>query len=201
MHRAQALLIALIPALSTGCAALQRDLGEPLPLDDISKIASGSHYSSVLDQFGPPSKISALPSGMVLEYEYVHLTERQWGLILPGEIGKWIKAVYANVDAYLEVMLFIVDADGLIRATEAEVWEADAGSGFSVSLIFSAGSLVDTYRYEGAAGRIHSWGMANTRGPFETLNLPQNLETGSNGIELTATPKIVGQHTLELESQ
>jgi len=57
---------------------------------------------------------------MVFQYEHITLKERQYGLILPGEIGKWIKAVYASADAAIEVMLFVFDVDGNLRSANCQ---------------------------------------------------------------------------------
>jgi hypothetical protein len=185
--------------LVSGCAVLQQDLGKPLPLDEMDKVEAGSHFAEVLDEFGPPTKMSSLPDGMVFQYEYIRLKERQYGLIFPGEIGKWIKAVFGSADADIEVALFIFDQDGVLRGSDAEAWRADAGAGFSVTLIFSAGSLTDTQNYEQSASRALEWGAALTQPPLNTLNARQDLETGANGVQLTATATRVGQHSLELE--
>jgi hypothetical protein len=189
----------LITVLMSGCAHLEHTLGVPLNLDAVASLDAGSHYAQVLHRFGPPTKMSALQNGMVFQYEFVKLTERQYGLILPGEIGKWIKAVYASADADVEVTQFIFDRQGRFRAADTESWSADAGAGFSVTLIFSAGSFTDTERYEQSASRSLEWGGALTQSLLETLNAKQNLETGANGVQLTTTSNSVGQHALELK--
>jgi len=185
--------------LVAGCAVMEHELGKPLLLDEIDGIEARSHYAEVLDKFGPPTKMSALPDGMVFQYEHITLKERQYGLILPGEIGKWIKAVYASADADIEVMLFVFDADGNLRGADAETWNADAGAGFSVTLIFSAGSLTDTDHYEQSAARSLEWGAALIQGQWTMLNAQHDLETGANGVQLTATVPSVGQHTLAVK--
>lgn len=131
-------------AALSGCAHLEHDIGSPLAVESLSNISEGSHYAGVLDQFGPPPKISALPDGMAFLYERVKLAERQYGLIPPGEIGKWIKAVYASADVDVEVMLLVFDEQGKLRSTDAQTWSADAGAGKSMILIFSAGSFANT---------------------------------------------------------
>ena len=177
---------------------MEHELGKPLLLDEFGSIATRSHYAEVLDIFGPPTKMSTLPGGMVFQYEHITLKERQYGLILPGEIGKWIKAVYATADADIEVMMFVFDGDGNLRSADTETWSADAGAGVSVTLIFSAGSLTDTSHYEQSASRQLEWGAALTQPPLTGLNARQNLEIGANGVQLTATSTKVGQHSLEL---
>ena len=189
---------ALLAALG-GCALLEQDLGAPLDLDALSRVEAGSHYGDVLDQFGPPTKMSALPDGMVFLYERIRLTERQYGLILPGEIGKWIKAVYASADADVDVMLLVFDEQGKLRAAGAQNWASDAGAGMSVTLILSAGSFTDTEQYESSATQSLDWGRALTLPPLRGLNSGQNLETGANGVQLTTNSPGVGQHTLEMK--
>lgn len=190
----------LLAALG-GCAHLEHDIGDPLDLDALSRIDAGSHYGEILDQFGPPTKMSALPDGMIFLYEHIRLTERQYGLILPGEIGKWIKAVYASADADVDVIQLIFDEQGKLRAAGAQNWSSDAGAGMSVTLIFSAGSFTDTEQYETSATQSLDWGRALTFAPLRALNAGQNLETGANGVQLTTNSPGVGQHTLELRTQ
>lgn len=183
-----------------GCAHLEHDLGEPLALDTFNDFAKGSHYSKVLGLLGPPTKMTALPDGMAFLYEHVKLTERQYGLILPGEIGKWIKAVYASADADVETILFVFDEEGNLRGADAQTWSADAGAGMSMTLIFSAGSFTDTEQYEKSTARSLEWGKSLTLPPLVVLNDGQNLETGANGVQLTTNSKGIGQHTLEFSS-
>ena len=183
-----------------GCARLTHDIGAPLPLEAMAAVPEGSHYSDVLESFGPPTKMSALPAGMVFLYEHVDLTERQYGLILPGEIGKWIKAVYASADADVEIMKYIFDDDGRLVGSDEQTWSADAGAGMSITLIFSAGSFTDTTQYEDSAVTPLDWGRGLTQAPLKTLNSAQNLETGASGVQLTTNSEAVGQHTLELKN-
>ena len=165
----------------------------------MAAVPYGSHYGDVLESFGPPTKMSALPVGMVFLYEHVDLTERQYGLILPGEIGKWIKAVYASAVADVEIMQFIFDDDGLLIGSDDQDWSADAGAGMSVTLIFSAGSFTDTEQYESSAAASLAWGRGLTLPLLKALNGSQNLETGANGVQLTTNSRGAGQHTLELK--
>lgn len=193
-------LILAVVALP-GCAHLEHDIGAPLAVDSIRAFSGDSHYAEVLDRYGPPTKLSATPDGMVFLYEHVKITERQYGLILPGEIGKWIKAVYASADADIVTLLFIFDDQGKLRGADAQTWSADAGAGMSMTLIFSAGSFTDTEQYEASAARSLDWGRAQLLPPLVALNSRQDLESGANGIQLTTNSKGIGQHTLEFGSK
>lgn len=183
-----------------GCAFLEHDIGAPLPAESVFTFIEGSYYSEVLDRYGPPTKMSAIPDGMAFLYEHVRLTERQYGLILPGEIGKWIKAVYASADANAVAVLYVFDDHGKLRSADRQTWSADAGAGMSMTLIFSAGSFTDTEQYESSASRSLDWGRKLLSSPLVVLNSRQDLESGANGIQLTTNSKGIGQHTLELGS-
>ena len=161
----------------------------------------GTHYSEILREFGPPVSVTRQADGMAFKYEYTRLEERQYGLILPGELGKWLKAVYATADATGQSVVFSFDGNGELTASAPDTWHADAGDGFSFSLVVSVGSLTDTSLYDDASTRLNSWGMALTRSLPETLNARQNLEDGRYGLELNGTGRAVGQHTLELGEQ
>lgn len=200
MRDTRLICVFLVLVLS-GCARLTHDIGEHLDRDSMNSIPSGSHYSDVLHAFGPPTKMSALPAGMVFQYEYVELNERQYGLILPGEIGKWIKAVYSTATANAEVMLLVFDDDGNLLGSDEQAWSGDAGAGMSVTLLFSAGSFTDTQQYEDSASKPLEWGRGLILPPLNALNSRQNLETGANGVQLTTNSEGVGQQTLELRTR
>jgi len=174
---------------------------EPLALEQIQQLPVGTHYSAVLEAFGPPSGVARAGGGMAFLYNYTALTERQYGLMLPGRLGSLFKAVYATVDADLQAMEFAFDGDGRMTGAAARAWTVDAGDGVSVTLLFSVGSLTDTAHYEGSATETARWGHALLRPPPEVLNTPQNLETGTNGLELAGTSGDVGQQTLELRNE
>lgn len=190
-------LLAGVAICSSGCASIEKHFGEPLSLDRFDEIEPDAHYSTVLEQFGPPVRLTALPSGMAFQYEYVRIDERQLGISLLGPIGKWLKAVFASADASVEAIIFVFDGDGFLLGADPEAFAADAGGGFSITLIFSIGSLTDTASYEASAESAMSWGLGLTDPLLVSLNREQNLDTGANGLQLSGTPTAVGQHTLE----
>jgi hypothetical protein len=188
-------------AVLSGCAHLEHDIGSRLPAGAGNEVPLGTHFGNVLAEFGPPTKMSALPDGMAFLYEHVGLTERQYGLILPGEIGKWIKAVYASANADVEAMLFVFDAQGRLSSVVEQSWNTDAGAGMSLTLFFSTGSFTDTEQYESSQSLSLDWGAALTAPLPVGLNVRQNLETGQNGVKLTTNSRDIGQHTLELKRE
>ena len=201
MARRVAPLPAMAALLVAGCASLEKQYGDPLSVARFDEIEARAHYSTVLQHLGPPTRLTALAQGMAFQYEYVRIDERQYGLLLPGEIGKWIKAVYGSAEATVDAMVFVFDGGGYLRSADSEVFTADAGGGFSMTLIFSIGSLTDTADYEASADSIVTWGRGLTEPLLLSLNRDQDLETGANGIALPGTPSAVGQHSLELRDR
>ncbi len=173
----------------------------PLELERVEQLPVGTHYGAMLDTFGPPAAVSRAGNGMAFLYTHTSLTERQFGLLLPGALGKLLKAVYATVDADLETIEFAFDREGHLTGATARAWTVDTGDGFSVTLLYSVGSLTDTAHYEGSAQEAARWGHALFRSLPETLNTNQNLEIGVNGLELAGTTRDVGQQTLELRNE
>jgi hypothetical protein len=194
------IVLIAMAVVGTGCASLEQHLGDPLPLERYEQLPTGSHYGTVLALFGPPHRMTALPAGMAFQYEYVRIDERQYGLVLPGDIGKWIKAVYGTAEATVQAVVLLFDSDGSLRGADSEIFLADGGGGFSMTLIFSMGSLTDTRTYEESADSATVWGRGMIDPLTQVLNRDSNLETGANGLQLPGTPVRAGQHSLELRA-
>jgi hypothetical protein len=108
------LATAILLLACTGCARIQKELGTPLEHHEFAADTHPVHYAEVLGAYGPPSKISALPGGSLFLYEHVSLTERQWGIIFPGTVGKYFKAVFGRSKAVSDMAVFTFDQDGYI---------------------------------------------------------------------------------------
>ena len=195
------LVPALFLALSLvlpGCAHIRTDLGAPLPAAAAIAPAESSDYSSVLKAYGPPAKISALPSGFVFLYTHVRIDERQWGLILPGPIAKYFKIVYATSLARTEVAVFIFDRQGRLSGGDFHTFENDPGGGFGLTLIFKIKSLTETDEYTRSQEGILDWGMAMAQRLPVTLNATQSLDAGDRGLDVLRVDGMAGQRALEL---
>jgi len=180
-----------------GCAVIDRQFGTPVPLHLAETIDDGTHYLVVLERFGPPATIAPAADGLAMKYESSRIRERQVGLVLPGKIGKWIKAVHGSAEARVHTSVLTFDGDGRLVARSTGVRRVDAGSGFAFSLVFSVGSLTDTALFE-EEDAATQWGAAFTEPPLEVLNATHNLDNGQNGVVLIGTPDDVGQESLEL---
>jgi len=184
--------------LLAGCAHIHKDLGHPLPPDSFQNPDGTVHYGAVLATYGPPSKITALPSGFAFLYEHVEILEKQYGLILPGEIGRFFKLSYAKSVADTDVRLFTFDSEGHLNGARSERLRTDPGGGISFTLFFKIKSLSDTDAYRHSQEAILGWGRALLTSPPVALNAAQNLDSGAAGMEVIRTEGPVGQRALEL---
>lgn len=158
----------------------------------------GTHYSTVLDAWGPPSKISAIPSGSLFLYQHARTYERQYGLILPGQISRFFKFVYATSQANIDVAALAFDRHGLLMARATHEFVGDPGGGFAFTLIFKFKSLSDTNRFIRTQMGLLEWGMALTHSLPVALNAAQSLDSGANGMDVIPIDGLMGQQTLEL---
>ena len=191
-------LSALLATTLAGCANIRKDLGAPLDQVEGSAWAAPVHYSAVLEAYGPPSKISAIPSGSVFLYEHVEIQERQWGLILPGKISKFFKMVYATSVADTDVAVFVFDKKGMMTGQGSKRFRSDPGGGFAFTLIFKIKSLSDTDEYTRSQEGILDWGMAMFQPLPVGLNAAQSLDSGSRGLDVIRVDGMMGQRALEL---
>lgn len=191
----------VLAAGAGGCAHIRKDLGAPLPDVPSASWDGPVHYSEVLSAYGPPSKISALPAGSVFLYEHVRIDERQWGLILPGDISKFFKIVYATSVARTDVATFVFNENGMLQGRAVESFSSDPGGGFAFTLIFKVKSLSDSDECTRSQEGILDWGMAMTRPLATGLNAAQSLDSGSRGLDIVRIDGMMGQRALELNPQ
>jgi len=194
-------LSVLLATTLAGCASIRKDLGAPLAGIANDDRAAPVHYSAVLEAYGPPSKISAIPSGSVFLYEHVEIHERQWGLILPGEISKFFKIVYATSVANTDVAVFVFDEEGMMTGRADKRFESDPGGGFAFTLIFKIKSLSETDQHTRSLDGILDWGMGMIQPLAAGLNAAQSLDSGSRGLDVIRVDGMMGQRALELNQR
>jgi hypothetical protein len=181
-----------------GCARIQTNLGSPLQHHEFAPDTAPIHYSDILDIHGPPSKISALPNGSVFLYEHVQITERQWGLIFPGNIGKFFKAVYAKSYARTDIITVTFNEKGFMTGYTSDAFDTDPGGGMALTIIFKLKSLSNTELYSRSQQGILDWGMSLTQPLPKGLNVAQSLDSGSRGLGVMANDHSIGQRALEI---
>ena len=178
---------------------LGKRIGEPVEVEPDELQEGVSNVMQIVELFGPPTHISALPDGMVMVYEYVDANEQQLGINLDFLGLDWFKFAFGRAKAKRHGLLLIFDSDGLLRAQDFEKWTQKLGSGFGFQFFFVAMPTVDT-RHLNMKPEQFSWGRAALEPLPVTLNAAQSLVSGSSGIEMRGTPDSVGQRTLEMRT-
>ena len=192
------LLIASLAVLTlTACTVIRKEMETSLDLSQTTLQERKTHFSSILDQLGPPAKVSVLPNGMVFLYEYVLVTENQIGIGFDAPILKWLKFAMAAASDDRQALILVFDEQGILQTQRFLEHTEDLGKGGAMQLLISVQPLVDTSHLDDELGP-NEWGTSLLRPVPETLNIRQSLNAGTNGVEQKGTPTSAGQHTLEM---
>lgn len=181
-----------------GCSTLRRDVDPGIALEQCGFEPNVAHYHDVLDELGPPARLTAMPGGFAFIYEALTVSELQVGI--SGNSGFWqlLKMSFANTNLKRASYLLKFNSDGVLVAFGTLQSKEDLGAGGALQSLFSVQQIVDTSTYEDDHIDAANWG-ASLLDPFLcVLNYPQNLNTGATGLEQSGTSSKVGQHTLEM---
>ena len=182
----------------TSCTVISKDINRDVTVKDTNFELSKTHFSEVIDQVGPPSKLSKYNNGLVFLYESINIKENQLGLSADYNILKLLKFSYAKGVAERQVLLLIFDNNGFLISQNYKEFQEQLGSGQAIDFLFSIESLVDVSKLEEDPSSL-SWGSSLLKPLPEALNYSQNLGTGESGVEQLGAPNSVGQQTLEME--
>lgn len=184
--------------LAGGCTVLDRELGDHLPQEGEAVFqVEGTNVGDVLEELGPPAKISALPGGFVFVYEHLEIRERQLGVSIGIDIIEWFKFSFGKADASLEALVLTFDQEGTLRSAGRTAQELDVGTGMGIQILVALEPVVDTSDVEADADP-NNWGAFCLRDLPTTLNRRQSLDTGMAGVSLAGEMTSIGQYTLEL---
>jgi len=194
--RAAALLLFAAVSVGSGCTVLNRQAGEPIPPEMPGLQEGTATTSDVLRVLGPPSRMSPVPGGVAMLYEYIDATEKQFGINLEFIGLDWFKAAIGRGTAEQQALLLVFDERGVLRAQDYQAWTEKVGSGFGFQLFFVAMPTVDMKHLWEAPEQL-TWGRGALEPLAVTLNAGQSVTRGTQGIEMRGTPSSVGQRTLE----
>lgn len=183
-------------SVGSGCTVLNRQAGEPIPPEMPGLQAGTATTADVLRMLGPPSRMSPVPGGVAMLYEYIDATERQFGINLEFIGLDWFKAAIGRGTAEQQALLLVFDEGGVLRARDYQAWTEKVGSGFGFQLFFVAMPTVDM-KHLWEAPEQFAWGRGALEPLAVTLNAEQSVTSGTHGIEMRGTPSSVGQRTLE----
>ncbi len=87
LNRAASILLGCF--VLTGCSSLHKEVQSGVLLDQGSYETRSVHYHQVLDELGPPSRLTASPGGFAFIYEDLVVNELQLGISGHNNFWYW----------------------------------------------------------------------------------------------------------------
>ncbi len=182
----------------TGCSSLRREVDPGIRLEQCDFEPTVAHYHGVLDELGPPARLTALPGGFAFIYEALSITEFQIGISGNTSLWQLLKMSFANTDLKRGSYMLMFNSDGVLLAAGTLQSKEGLGASGAMQALFSVDQIVDTSTYEDDHIDSVNWGASLLDPIASALNYSQNLNTGASGLEQSGTTTIIGQHSLEM---
>ena len=182
----------------SGCALNRKKLNQNLTFPKQPYQDGITHSDEVLDELGPPLKITALPNGYAFMYESLYAMELQLGFSLPIPVINWFKFVIADADYDHKVMIYQFNNQHRLVASGGNDTHFDLGNSMAIQPVLTVQPLFDTSNVENDIVHFFEWPAFCLLPLPQTLNRAQSIDTGMAGIEQRGTAPVVGQRSLEL---
>ena len=183
--------------LLTGCSQWRYDMGVPIPSDNLP--AQKTPLSEVLQLLGPPLRMSASDTGFIMAWEHWDIRENSIGITLGALGADFFSADWGEMRVKGEFLLMTFDHQHLLTSATHSDWDNDGGGGQAIQPFFSFISVVDVEDLIGPMPQ-HDWGSLLLQADLPSaLNSGSNSDTGQEGLQQRATPKAVGQQSLEMD--
>ena len=193
------LLVAIVLVGSNGCMWHRKQLNQNLVVPERGYQSDVTHRDEILDELGPPLKMTALPHGYAFLYESLDVIELQLGFSLPIPVIHWFKFVFAQADYNHQVLIYQFNNEHRLVAFGGGDTHFDLGNSMAVQPILTVESMFDTSNVENEIVSFLEWAEFCLRPLPETLNRAQSLDMGTGGIEQRGTSPLVGQRSLEMQ--
>ena len=191
-------LILLALLTSSGCMMDRKKLNQNLSFPEQVYQTGVTHSDEVLDELGPPLKMTALPHGYAFMYESLDVLELQLGFSLPIPVINWFKFVFAQADYDHQVLVYQFDDEHRLVALGGEDTHFDLGSSTAVQPIITVKAMFDTSNVENEIVSFVEWPAFCLLPLPQTLNRAQSVDLGASGLEQRGTAPKVGQRSMEL---
>jgi hypothetical protein len=194
----QQLTIGITVVLLAGCATSRKRLNQNLDFPKEPYVDGVTHSDEVLDELGPPLKISSMPNGYVFMYESLDTKELQLGFSLPIPFVKWFKFVVAQADYDHKVMSYHFDDNHVLLTSGGHETPFDLGNTIAIQPVLTVNSMFDTSSVEDEIVHFTEWPAFCLMPLPQTINRAQSIDTGTHGVEQRGTAPTVGQRSPEL---
>lgn len=188
----------LICVFLAACTQWRYDLGEPLS-PAAQKIAAETALplGEVLARLGPPLRISALPGGFALAWEYWEIRENLLGFSLGAMGVDFLSIDWGEAHARSQFLLLNFNDEHRLTGGSYQAREGVAGGGGAVQPFVSIVPVVDI---EDMVDHLpqHAWGRGQLEPLPISLNRKQSPNHGQGGVSQRDAPVGIGQQALEL---
>lgn len=192
----------LVVTLATsGCTLSRKKMNVGLHLPEKPYVVGETTRADVLEELGPPLKMSALSDGYVFMYEGLDTQELQLGFSLPIPYVNLFKFVSAQADYDHLVMVYQFDNNHTLVSAAGDDTHFDLGNSMAVQPVFTVQMLFDTSEVENDIISFTEWPAYCLLPLPQTLNRHNSVNTGETGVEQRGTSPSVGQRTLELHQK
>ncbi len=188
----------LLAALLTGCTQWYYELGEQLDESRLPSASTEVPLQAVLDQFGPPLRITATNSGYAMAWEHWWIREQSVGFNLGALGADFLSVDYGELHLRGAYVLMTFDRDHLLTSANYSEWNSRGGGGQSIQPFAEIVDVVDSDDIRVELPQ-HEWGGDLLAPITKTINRQSSTTTGQSGLEQRATPVDIGQRSLELD--
>lgn len=180
-----------------GCSQWHWDLGQPLYPIPMPEPDGQFALADALERYGPPLHMSASETGFILAWEHWHIREKSLGFSLGIMGADFMSVDWADLRTKGEYVLLTFDHDHYLTSSERSQWDKDGGGGQAIQPLTGFVSVVDA---DDLLKRMpqHRWGLSLMQRLPEALNRDSDPNSGQAGLEQRATPRVIGQRSLEM---
>ncbi len=182
----------------SGCALSRKKLNQNLTFPKQSYQNGITHSNEVLDELGPPLKMTALSHGYAFMYESLDTIELQLGFSLPIPVINWFKFVIADADYDHKVMIYQFNNQHRLVASGGNDTYFDLGNSMAVQPILTVEAMFDASSVENEIVSFVEWPAFCLLPLPLTLNRAQSVDLGATGFEQRGTASTVGQRSSEM---
>jgi hypothetical protein len=190
--------ILLASLLLTGCSSLKKTIDPGITRDQCNFTDGATHYHQVLDELGPPARLTACSPGFAFIYEALVVKELQVGLNGRNGLLQLLKISMAGTTLHRKSLLLKFNSDGMLVNSGFLESKEDLGKSGALQPFLAIRQIVDTSEFEDDAMDAADWGASLLDPLPQVLNSRQNLNTGAAGLEQCGTTTDIGQHSLEM---
>ena len=194
------LLVSSILIGNSGCALHRKKLNQNLVFPEQSYQDGITHSDEILNELGPPLKMTSLPHGYAFMYESLDTLELQLGFSLPIPVINWFKFVFAQADYDHQVLIYQFNDEHRLVASGGEDTHFDLGNSTAIQPIITVEAMFDTSNVENDVVHFTEWPAFCLLPLPQTLNRAQSVDTGMAGIEQRGTAPAVGQRSMEMHN-